>query len=453
MRKDLTAKKIVEELDKYIVSQDEAKKSVAISLRNRYRRKLVQEDELRKEITPKNIILIGSTGVGKTEIARRIAKIVDAPFIKVEATKYTEVGYVGKDVESIIRDLVSIAYKKIEAQMLSETKTEVQEIAIEKVALIIKSENKNQNKNLDKNSAKNKKNLKPTAEELKKIIEEIKSGKFDDKIVDISEEENLSEMENNFYGGDIGDMEDFNDVFLGIIGRNNDKKISVKDAIEKIKIQEARILLNRSNIKDLAIKKVEEDGIVFLDEIDKITEGDSGGRSESVSRQGVQRDILPIVEGCIVQTKYGDVNTDHILFIAAGAFSQSSPSDIMPELQGRFPVSVRLENLTKEDLIRILSEVKFNMLKQYQALLEEDEVTLKFTKDGIEMIADMAVKLNSKVENIGARRLHTVLETVLRDIMYEAPYKNKKEITINKDYVIKTYKGEIFEEDLNKYIL
>lgn len=330
MRENLTPKKIVEELDRYIVSQDEAKKSVAISLRNRYRRKSIGDDELRKEITPKNIILIGNTGVGKTEIARRLAKIAQAPFIKVEATKYTEIGYAGNDVESIIKDLANIAYKQIR--------------------------------------------------------------------------------------------------------------------------EEAEQELSKEDIDSEVIDRVQEDGIVFIDEIDKIVERENDSRGEIIA-QGLQRDILPIVEGCTVITKFGPIKTDHILFIAAGAFSQSSPSDIMPELQGRFPVKVKLENLEREDFIKILTQVKYNLLEQYVTMLLQDSVELKFQKSGIEEIAELAIRFNDKVENIGARRLHMILETLLRQVMFEAPYETVKKISIDRKYVAKIFKDEYEEENLDKYIL
>lgn len=442
MREDLTPKKIVEELDKYIISQDEAKKSVAISLRNRYRRKTIEDKELRREITPKNIILIGNTGVGKTEIARRLAKIAQAPFIKVEATKYTEIGYVGNDVESIIKDLANIAYKQIKEEKREELRDQKYSIALEKVAKIFKPYD--------------------TLNDLEKdkLIKEIEAGIHDSEEIEIpkSDKDNGNPHVIEVIGGN--GPEDVENILSNIVGsmknltdsREKSIKMKISSAIPHILNEEIEQSISEEDLISEVIDRVQEDGIVFIDEIDKIVEREESSRGE-VSRQGVQRDILPIVEGCTVMTKFGPIKTEHILFIAAGAFSQSSPSDIMPELQGRFPVKVKLENLQKEDFIRILTEVKYNLLEQYKSMLAQDMVELKFQKSGIEEIAELAIRFNDKVENIGARRLHMILETLLRQVMFEAPYEVIKKVAIDRKYVTKIFKDEYEEENLDKYIL
>lgn len=438
MIKGLTPQKIVEELNKYIISQDEAKKYVAISLRNRDRRKNIDNEELRKEITPKNIILMGSTGVGKTEIARRIAKIANAPFLKVEATKYTEVGYVGKDVESIIKDLVSVTYRKMKEQKYIDLRDEVYETALEKVAKILKpydSLNDDQKQN---------------------IMDEIKSGKYDNKEIEIEKTRKDIDMPiiEVVSGGDessgIGGILD--QVMSTVTGKNKKFVTNVKNAIEIFITEEVEKKLDLDTLNEEVINNVENNGIIFIDEIDKIAERDGVGKGE-VSRQGVQRDILPIVEGSTVMTKLGPVKTDHILFIAAGAFTQSSPSDLMPELQGRFPVRVKLKNLEKEDFIKILTDVEYNLLDQYRAILATDNVELSFTKGAIEKIAELTAQMNDKIENIGARRLASVIEELLREVMYEAPYEKKKKINVDINFVKKVFKKENEEENLDKYIL
>ncbi|GLI56713.1 ATP-dependent protease ATPase subunit HslU [Propionigenium maris DSM 9537] len=440
MKNKLTPKKIVEELDKYIISQDEAKKNVAISLRNRYRRKAIENSDMRREITPKNIILIGSTGVGKTEIARRLAKLADAPFIKVEATKYTEVGYVGKDVESMIKDLLGITIRKLKSDKVEELKEKYREGVIEKVAKLIKPYD---TVNLDVK---------------KELVEDILAGKYDDYEVEVekSPKGDLPFVEVVSAGNapEEGVQGIIDNIVSSFPGRGKSKSIlmNVVDAIDYLLNEEVEKNIDMEAIIPEAIRTTEQDGIIFIDEIDKIAEREGGGRSE-VSRQGVQRDILPIVEGTTVMTKYGAVKTDHILFIAAGAFTLSSPSDLMPELQGRFPVKVRLKNLEEEDFIKILTQVEYNLLEQYKSLLKVDNVDISFTKGAIERIAEVSMDLNENVENIGARRLATVVETVLKEIMYEAPYEKLQVIKIGKREVDNIYKEETEEENLDNYIL
>lgn len=438
INKELTPKKIVEELNKYIISQDEAKKNVAISLRNRDRRKMIGDENLRKEITPKNIILIGSTGVGKTEIARRIAKIANAPFLKVEATKYTEVGYVGKDVESIIKDLVSVTYRKMKEQKYIDLRDEVYDIALEKVAKILKPYDSLND------------------EEKEKIMEDINQGIYDDQEIEIEKTRKDMDMPiiEVVSGGDeasgIGSILD--QVMSNVTGKNRKLTTNVKNAIEIFINEEVEKKLDLDSLNEEVIDNVENNGIIFIDEIDKIAERDGVGKGE-VSRQGVQRDILPIVEGSTVMTKLGPVKTDHILFIAAGAFTQSSPSDLMPELQGRFPVRVKLKNLEKEDFIKILTDVEYNLLEQYKAMLATDNVELTFTKGAIERVAELTAQMNEKIENIGARRLASVIEELLREVMYEAPYEEKKKVNVDVNFVKKIFKKENEEENLDKYIL
>lgn len=437
----LVPKKIVEKLDKYIVSQDEAKKNVAISLRNRYRRKEIENETLRKEITPKNIILMGSTGVGKTEIARRLAKITDSPFLKVEATKYTEVGYVGKDVESIIKDLVAVTITKLKNEKIESLRKEYYMNAVENVAKKLNS-------------------LDTLNDEFKnELVNHILEGKYDNEIVEVEKPKSSnigSPIVEVVGAGDereIGSvLENIMSSFEGGAKRPKRIKMNVKDAIEFMLNKEINENIDMDEIIPQALKMAEEDGIIFIDEIDKIAERENSGRSE-VSRQGVQRDILPIVEGTTVMTNYGPVKTDHILFIAAGAFSESDFSDLMPELQGRFPIVVEMKDLTKEDFIKILTEVEFNIIEQYKTLLKADGVEISFSKGAVEKIAETALKLNDNVENIGARRLSAIVELVLREIMFEAPYDEPKKINIDKKYVEKVFKSQFEEENLDEYIL
>lgn len=431
-------REIVKELDKYIVSQDEAKKNLAISLRNRYRRQNIKDENMRKEITPKNIILMGSTGVGKTELARRLAKITNSPFLKVEATKYTEVGYVGKDVESIIKDIVALTVKRVKSEETEKLREKYYDLAVEKVAKLIN--------NLDTLDDEFKNNL----------VEHIKSGKFDDEIVEMDKSQYeqrgpIIEIMGYSEGNDIENVLQ-NVMSLGENKKPKKSKVKVKDAITMIINKEIENNLDNEAIGMEAIKRVEENGIIFIDEIDKIAATNNAGRGE-VSRQGVQRDILPIIEGTTVMTKFGAVRTEHILFIAAGAFSEASFSDLMPELQGRFPLVVEMEDLTQKDFVKILTDIDYNLIEQYKSLLAVDNVELNFSKTAIEKIAEYAYDQNCNVENIGARRLAGVIELILRDVMFEAPYEEKKKVNIDKKMVDKILKSDTEEENLDKYIL
>ena len=431
-------REIVKELDKYIVSQDEAKKNLAISLRNRYRRQNIKDENMRKEITPKNIILMGSTGVGKTELARRLAKITNSPFLKVEATKYTEVGYVGKDVESIIKDIVALTVKRVKSEETEKLREKYYDLAVEKVAKLIN--------NLDTLDDGFKNNL----------VEHIKSGKFDDAVVEMDKSQYeqrgpIIEIMGYSEGNDIENVLQ-NVMSLGENKKPKKSKVKVKDAITMIINKEIENNLDNEAIGMEAIKRVEENGIIFIDEIDKIAATNNTGRGE-VSRQGVQRDILPIIEGTTVMTKFGAVRTEHILFIAAGAFSEASFSDLMPELQGRFPLVVEMEDLTQKDFVKILTDIDYNLIEQYKSLLAVDNVELNFSKTAIEKIAEYAYDQNCNVENIGARRLAGVIELILRDVMFEAPYEEKKKVNIDKKMVDKILKSDTEEENLDKYIL
>lgn len=431
-------REIVKELDKYIVSQDEAKRNLAISLRNRYRRQNIKDENMRKEITPKNIILMGSTGVGKTELARRLAKITNSPFLKVEATKYTEVGYVGKDVESIIKDIVALTVKRVKSEETEKLREKYYDLAVEKVAKLIN--------NLDTLDDEFKNNL----------VEHIKSGKFDDAIVEMdkSQYEQRGPVIEIMGYSETNDIENVlqNVMSLGENKKPKKSKVKVKDAITMIINKEIENNLDNDAIGMEAIRRVEENGIIFIDEIDKIAATNNAGRGE-VSRQGVQRDILPIIEGTTVMTKFGAVRTEHILFIAAGAFSEASFSDLMPELQGRFPLVVEMEDLTQKDFVKILTDIDYNLIEQYKSLLAVDNVELNFSKTAIEKIAEYAYDQNCNVENIGARRLAGVIELILRDVMFEAPYEEKKKVNIDKKMVDKILKSDTEEENLDKYIL
>lgn len=442
MKDVLTPKKIVEQLDRYIISQEEAKRNVAIALRNRYRRKSITDSALRAEIMPKNIILIGPTGVGKTEIARRLAKIANAPFIKVEATKYTEVGYVGKDVESMVKDLVSITFNMVKDEKIEEVKEKYMESVYHKVA----------------------EKLKPyyniNDEEKEQFIARVKKGEFDEQEIEFEQKQGaqppvIEVYSNGNQNDDINNIQDLIGDLMSSFGgekKNKVKKMKVKDAVSFFLKEELEEQLDKEELIPTVIERVEQDGIIFIDEIDKIAEREGNGRGD-VSRQGVQRDILPIVEGTTVMTKYGPVKTDHILFIAAGAFSMAKPSDLMPELQGRFPVRVNLKSLGKEDFIKILTEIENNLIVQYKEMLKIDGLQLVIKDDAIEKIAEYAILLNEKIENIGARRLATILEEVLREYMFEAPYGSKKKVELTADDVEKRMGMKIKKENLDNYIL
>ena len=450
---NLTPRKIVEELDKYIIGQNKAKKAVAIALRNRWRRQLLP-DELKDEVLPKNILMIGPTGVGKTEIARRLSKLAQAPFIKVEASKFTEVGYVGRDVESMVRDLTGLALNMVKTEHMENVQEKAQALAEEKILNILlpppRSQRKTVSTETQETSEEEKENYNETREKLRT---QLKEGKLDNRYVDLEVREKvvpfgivsnigMDELEMN--------LKDMLGNFLP--EKTKKKKVKIPEALQIIQHEETSKLIDMDKVVKEAIERTEQNGIIFIDEIDKIaSKGTSYG--PDVSREGVQRDLLPIVEGSTVSTKHGTVKTDHILFIAAGAFNVSKPSDLIPELQGRFPIRAELDPLGKDEFIRILKEPKNALIKQYTALIETEGVKLIFTNDSIEEIASVAVTVNEKTENIGARRLHTILEKLLEEISFEAPETKEKEITINAKYVRQKLSNIIKDEDLSRYIL
>jgi len=436
---ELTPREIVRELDKYVIGQAEAKKAVAIALRNRIRRQKL-DPEMAEEVYPKNILMIGPTGVGKTEIARRLAKLANSPFLKVEASKFTEVGYVGRDVDSMIRDLVEIAIDMVREERLEEVADRAERNAEERLLDLLMPPQP------DSSDA--------TAEKTReKLRERLRAGRLDDRIVEVDVPERGPTFEIATNMG-IEEMDiSLKDVLPGIFGRRTKKrKMRVAEALEYLIQEEEQKLIDMDQVTRVAIERVERSGIIFLDEIDKIA-GRETGHGPDVSREGVQRDILPIIEGTTVNTRYGFVRTDHILFIAAGAFHVSKPSDLIPELQGRFPIRVELKSLTEEDFIRILKEPKNALVKQYTALLETEGITLKFTDDALEEIARMAARVNESAENIGARRLHTIMEKVLEEVSFEGPDLRKKFVRIDGDYVRKALADIVKDQDLSRYIL
>lgn len=457
-----TPKQIVAELNKYIVGQGEAKKSVAIALRNRWRRKRLSE-AMQDEIIPKNILLIGPTGVGKTEIARRLAKLVGAPFIKVEATKYTEVGYVGRDVEQMIRDLVANAIRMVQEQESQRYEEKAEAEANKRILQVFwpKKSVAEKVKNpmdvffgSDDDEAKEEpKQLEEgNSDRRQKMLEDICAHKMDEREIEVEVAEQSPGFQGILTGNSTEELTNNFQEMLGSIMPKKKKKMTVAKAREIFKEEELEKCLDMDTIVDKAVAATEESGIVFIDEFDKIAEkGRTNG--PDVSREGVQRDILPIVEGATVNTKYGPVKTDHILFIAAGAFHVSKPSDLIPELQGRFPIRVELQSLTVEDFRRILTEPSQSLVKQYTALLETEGLTLEFTDDGINAIAEYAYRVNRETENIGARRLHTILEKILEDVAYEAPDIDEKHIVINQDFVAGKLHDVVQNVDLSHYIL
>ena len=435
---DLSPKQIVEQLDKYIIGQDEAKKAVAIALRNRYRRSRLPK-EVREEITPKNIIMKGPTGVGKTEIARRLAKLVRAPFVKVEATKYTEVGYVGKDVEGMIRDLAECSYRLVKAEKEEEVKAKATSAAEKRVLKIILEAKKDERGD--------------TAKEVfeGRLLSELRAGKLNNFVIEMDVEDIPQPMELVPGGASISIGSIFGDMFRG---KKKKRRLTVGEAMEIALAEAADKLVDEDAVKAEALYRAENDGIVFIDEIDKIA--GKGERGADVSREGVQRDILPIVEGSTVVTKYGPVKTDFVLFIAAGAFHVSSIEDLIPELQGRFPVSVELQSLTKEDFIRILTETQNSLTFQYAELLSVDNIELKFESDAIERIAEISVDLNATSEDIGARRLHTVMEYLLEDVSFNAGGMDVPApipVAITGAYVDEHLSKLTGNRDLKKYVL
>ncbi len=450
---ELTPREIVAELDKYVVGQKDAKRAVAIALRNRMRRQKLPPD-MAEEVIPKNIIMIGPTGVGKTEIARRLAKLANSPFLKVEASKFTEVGYVGRDVESMIRDLVEIAIDNIRAEKLEDVADKAELNAEERLLDILlppaapSSSTTPAGFTLEASSGDS---YSRTREKLRQQLQE---GKLDDRTVEIDvRERNFPSFEIISNQG-VEEMDvNIKDMLPNIFGqRTKKRKMKVNEAFEYLIQEEEQRLIDMDQVTRMAIDRVEDAGIIFLDEIDKIA-GREGGHGPDVSREGVQRDILPIVEGTTVNTRYGMVRTDHILFVAAGAFHVSKPSDLIPELQGRFPIRVELQSLTMDDFIRILTEPKSSLTKQYTALLETEGVKLEFTKDALEEIARFAFRVNEGTENIGARRLHTIMERVLDEISFSAPDKKGEQVTVDAAYVGKALTDIVKDQDLSRYIL
>lgn len=457
----LTPREIVRELDRDIVGQKQAKKSVSIALRNRYRRSLLPEG-LREEVLPKNILMIGPTGVGKTEIARRLAKLVRAPFIKVEATKFTEVGYVGRDVESMIRDLVEIALRMVKAEQMTLVESEAA-IAAEKrlVALLVPGKRtESQSSNpfqflFNQNEEKQPENVTPEMEQNRSLVaEKLRRGEIEDKVIEIEVEDSQPLLPDMMGNTGMEFNSNLQDMMASMLPKKRKKrKVTVKEARRILTLDEAQNMIDHDEAVQEAIRRAEQEGIVFLDEIDKIA-GREGSSGPDVSRGGVQRDILPIVEGSTVVTKYGPVKTEHILFIAAGAFNITKPSDLIPELQGRFPIRVELESLSVDDFKRILTEPQSSLIKQYSALLGTEGIKVEFTENAIEELAQVAFEVNSNTENIGARRLHTIVEKVLEELSFEASeLPEDYTVTINREYVQHRLGDVVRNQDLSRYIL
>ncbi len=467
MEKPLTPAEIVKELDKYIIGQNEAKRSVAIALRNRWRRQQVKDPALREEIAPKNIIMIGPTGVGKTEIARRLARLAQSPFLKIEATKFTEVGYVGRDVESMVRDLTELAVNMVKQEEYKKVEAKAKELAEERILDFLYPRPRTRRKPrpvkpqgegdqgaqlpLLEVSSSEQAREEETREKMRKLF---RSGKLDNRYVEIEIEDRGLPMIEIFAGSGLEEMDiSFKEMLGNILPRRTKRrKLKVPEAYEMLVEEEKQRLVDMEKVVKAAIERVEHAGIIFLDEIDKIV-GRDAMKGPDVSREGVQRDLLPLVEGSTVTTKYGMVKTDHILFIASGAFHTSKPSDLIPELQGRFPIRVELHPLTKDDFVRILQEPENALISQYQALLATEGVELVFEPEAIEEIAKIASDVNTRTENIGARRLHTIMERLLEDLSFEAPELQGQKITITVGYVREKLQDVIKDEDLSRYIL
>ena len=456
---ELTPREIVVELDKHVIGQKDAKRAVAIALRNRMRRQKLSP-ELAEEIIPKNIIMIGPTGVGKTEIARRLAKLANSPFLKVEASKFTEVGYVGRDVESMVRDLVEIAIDNVREEKLEDVADKAELNAEERLLDILLPPSPPSRSDGSSTTAGgvvidgNTSLAESSNRTREKLRQQLREGKLDERTVEIDvRERNFPSFEILTNQG-VEEMDvNIKDMLPNIFGqRTKKRKMKVNEAFEYLIQEEEQRLIDMDQVTRMAIDRVENSGIVFLDEIDKIA-GREGGHGPDVSREGVQRDILPIVEGTTVNTRYGMVRTDHILFIAAGAFHVSKPSDLIPELQGRFPIRVELQSLTMEDFVRILTEPKSSLVKQYTALLETEGVKLEFTPEALDEIAHFAFRVNESTENIGARRLHTIMERVLDELSFDAPEKKGEHVTIDAEYVRKMLTDIVKDQDLSRYIL
>ncbi len=456
MLDELTPREIVSELDKHVVGQKDAKRAVAIALRNRMRRQKLPP-ELAEEVIPKNIIMIGPTGVGKTEIARRLAKLANSPFLKVEASKFTEVGYVGRDVESMIRDLVEIAIDMVREEKLEDVADKAELNAEERLLDLLLPPVASPRPSdgggvvIEGNATSLTESHSRTREKLR---QQLREGKLDDRIVELDVREKSFPAFEIVSNQGVEEMDiNVKDMLPNIFGqRTKKRKMKVNEAFEYLIQEEEQRLIDMDQVTRVAVDRVENSGIIFLDEIDKIA-GRESGHGPDVSREGVQRDILPIVEGTTVNTRYGMVRTDHILFIAAGAFHVSKPSDLIPELQGRFPIRVELQSLTMEDFIRILTEPKSSLVKQYTALLETENVKLEFTREALDEIARFAFRVNEGTENIGARRLHTIMERVLDEISFDAPDLQDKSVTVDGDYVRKMLADIVKDQDLSRYIL